>query len=741
MEKHLGKPIDRVDGFAKVTGQAKYAAEYATDDLLYGFVVSSEIAKGRLKKIATDRALQVKGVVDVLTYKNRPSLAWFNKKYNDDDAPPGWHFRALYDDKVRYSGQPIGLVVAETFEAARYAATLLDIEYQEEDHQTDLKAVLDEAYVPKKNKSGFEKPSSRGHAAKEFETAALQIDSDYIHPMEHHNPMEMHASTVIRSKDGTYTIADKTQGTVNSQTYVCQVFGLSQDKVQVVAPYVGGAFGSGLRPQYQLLLAMMASVKLERSVRVTLTRQQMFSFGHRPAALQTVKLGADKEGKLLSLEHSVCAETSRFEDYSENVVNWSGILYHCDNVALEHRLAQLDTYTPLDMRAPGAVTGQFALESALDELAYAAKQDPLDVRLLNYADKDQVYYGRPFSSKELRAAYKMGAENFGWKNRPIEPRSMKDGHKLVGWGMATGIWDAQMSKGAASAEFTRDGKLKVSSSVTDIGTGTYTVMVQMAADTLGVSLENTTAVLGDTNFAPAPLQGGSWTAATMCTAVQAACNAVGEKLFKLAKALPDSPFDGLKFSDVHFADSKMIVTAEPRRQLALEKIMVLSKTSLLKEEGSAAPNPLKQMPYARNTHSAIFAEVKVDADLGSIEVSRVTAAIAAGRILNPKTARSQILGGVVWGISQALHEVSMTDHNLGRIMNHNFAEYHIPVNKDIRQIEVIFVPEDDSVVSPIGVKGLGEIGICGTAAAVANAVFHATGKRIRELPITVDKLL
>jgi xanthine dehydrogenase YagR molybdenum-binding subunit len=738
--KEVGRPVDRYDGVAKVTGEAKYAAEHFADDLLYGVVSSSEIAKGRITNISTEKALKVKGVVEVLTYKNRSDLAWFNRKYNDDDAPPGWHFRALYDDKVRYSGQPVALVVAEDFETARFAASLIEVEYEVEKHETDLEKVLDAAYVPKKNKPGFEKPTSRGDAKKAFAEAPVRIEADYLHPMEHHNPMEMHASTVLRHDDGSYTIADKTQGTANSQNYICKVFGLKEDKVRVIAPYIGGAFGSGLRPQYQLLLAMMASVKLERSVRVVLTRQQMFSFGHRPAAVQKVKLSSNEEGQLESIDHSVCAETSQFEDYSENTVNWSGILYKCENVSQEHKLAKLDTYTPLDMRAPGAVTGMFALESAMDELSYAAGCDPLELRLKNYVDKDQVYYGRPFSSKELRAAYELGAEKFGWKKRSREPRSMKEGHKLIGWGVASGIWDAQLSKTAATAELKRDGSLEVSSAVTDIGTGTYTIMTQLAADALGVPLKKISATIGDSKLAAAPLQGGSWTAASVGTAVHNACLAVGEKLFKLAKDLPDSPFASSKFDDVEFSDGSLRIKGEPGRSMKFERILELSKTDSIKEEGAAAPSPLKQMPYARNTHSAVFAEVKVDEDFGTVEATRIVAAIAAGRILNPKTARSQILGGVVFGISQALHEVSLTDHKLGRIMNHNFADYHIPVNKDVRDIDVIFVPEKDDVVSPIGVKGLGEIGGVGTAAAIANAVFHATGKRVRQLPITLDRI-
>lgn len=739
--KYIGQPTDRVDGFAKVTGRAKYAAEYFADDLHYGVVYSSEIAKGRVVAIRTEKAAAADGVIGVLTHRNRPSLAWFNKKYNDSDAPPGWHFRALYDDEVRYSGQPLALVVAKTFEQARYAASLIETEYESEEPVTDLLAKIDEAYDVKKGKSGYEKPKSRGDAAKAFGEAEYRIEADYLHPMEHHNPMEMHASTVILEKDGTFTIADKTQGVENSQTFVCNVFGFKPDQVRVLAPYVGGAFGSGLRPQYQLMLAMMAAIQYKKSIRVVLTRQQMFSFGHRPAALQTLRLGADASGLLEALDHTVIQETSQFEDYTENIVNWSGSLYKCADVHLGHKLVKLDTYTPLDMRAPGAVTGLFALESAMDELAAETKSDPLELRLANYSDSDLAHFGRPYSSKELRACYGAASEKFGWKSRSREPGSMRDGKKRIGWGVATGVWDAQHVKLKAAVELSDDGQLKVLSAMTDIGTGTYTIVAQIAAEYLGVDIKDVSVELGRTDLPTGTLQGGSWTAASLGAATQNACETLAENLFKLAKNFPDSPFEKAKFSDVRLDNGKMFIAEEPSRSIALNRILKLAEKQSLRGDGATAPNPIKEMPFARLTHSAIFAEVRIDEDHGMIEVPRVVSAIAAGRILNPKTARSQILGGVVMGISQALHEHSMTDHRLGRIMNHNFAEYHIPVNKDIHDIEVIFVPEEDSVVSPLGVKGLGEIGIVGTAAAIANAVYHATGKRIRELPITPDKLI
>ncbi len=738
---YVGRPTNRVDGIAKVTGRAKYAAEIPAEDLAYGVVVSSSVAKGQIKSIDTSRALAVSGVLQVLTHENRPHLAWFNRKYKDDDAPPGHHFRPLGDDQVRYSGQPVALVVAETFEAARCAARLVKVEYNSVAPETNLDEHLDRAYEPKRTKPGFEKPKARGDAHEALSRAPIKMSADYIAPAEHHNPMEMHASTVIWEGDGKLTIYDKTQSVLNSKQYVCNVFGLKEDDVQVMAPYVGGAFGSGLRPQYQLPLAVMASLILERSVRVVLSRQQMFTFGHRPNTKQSVQLGAEEDGALKSIIHESFAETSKFEDYTEVVVNWSGLAYKCDDVHLDYKLVPLDLATPTDMRAPGAAYGMYALESAMDELAAELKMDPLDLRLRNYVDVDQNHLGRKFSSKELRACYEQGAEKFGWSRRNPEPGSMRDGKKLIGWGMATGLWDAYQSSCSAKASFNVDGTVTVSCAITDIGTGTYTIMAQIGADAFGLPIEKVKVRLGDSTLPQAPLQGGSWTAASVGTALAAACEKVKRKIFDLAKKNASDLFAGQKVDKIAFKDGFICVKGDDSRGMEVARLLEFEGQESIEESASKKPNLLKQGIFGRNTHSAVFVEVKVDEDTGMTEVSRVVSAVAAGRILNPKTARSQILGGVVWGVGMALHEGSFLDHRIGRFMNHNYAEYHVPVAKDVDQIDVIFVPEEDGIVNPLGVKGLGEIGIVGTAAAVANAIHHATGRRVRDLPITPDKIL
>jgi xanthine dehydrogenase YagR molybdenum-binding subunit len=737
---YIGKPENRVDGRAKVTGEAKYAAEYTAEGLVYGVVVSGAIARGTIKKIDTSEALKVKGVVQVFTHENRSKLAWFDRSYKDQDQPPGSPFRPLYDEEIQFNMQPIALVVADTFDLARYAASLIKVEYKEKKHDTDLVALQEESYEPKTGKSGWQPPKSRGNAAKALKKAAVKIEAEYFHGAEHHNPMEMHASTVVYESDGKLTVYDKTQGAQNCQQYISSVFGLSTDEVRVIAPYVGGAFGSGLRPQYQLFLAVMAALELKRSVRVVLTRQQMFSFGHRPATIQKFKLGAAADGTLEAIQHEAISETSKYEKYTEQVVNWSGLLYQCENVELTYKLVPLDVYTPLDMRAPGGATGIFAFEGAIDELAYAVAMDPLEFRLKNYAEKDQNA-NSPFSSKELRECYRQGAEKFGWSTRSINPRSMRQGNQLIGWGVATGAWEAMQQKANAKAVLSVDGKLIVSSATADIGTGTYTVMTQIAAETLGLPIENVTFKLGDSSLPTAPLEGGSWTVSTVGSAVKSVCDNVRKQVFKLAKKVKHSPLSGADLDEVTFADGMVKLIKDPTKAVSITEAMQHSEVNTIEEDTISLPNPLHMLKYGMYTHSAIFVEVMVDEDLGTVKVTRVVNAVAGGRVINPKTAKSQVLGGVVWGIGMALQEDSFMDHNLGKFINHDLAEYHVPINADIHNIDVIFVDEKDDIVNPIGVKGLGEIGIVGTAAAIANAIFHATGKRVRDLPITLDKLL
>jgi xanthine dehydrogenase YagR molybdenum-binding subunit len=738
---YIGKATSRVDGPAKVTGTATYAAEYHLPNLAYAYVVSSPIAKGKITKIHADEVLALPGVIQVFSHENVPSVAWLDRKHKDQVAPGGSPFRALQDPEIQFSQQPVALVVADSFELARYAASVLRIEYDEEKHETNLETQRTNGYEPGSGKTGYmPPPPPRGNPDKAWKAAEHRMEAEYVHGTQHHNPMELFSTTVEWRGEGQITAYDKTQGVFNVKNYLVGVFGLNKDDVRVVNEYMGGGFGSGLRPQYSVYLAVLASLELRRSVRLTLTRQQMFSFGHRPHVLQTVKLATNPDGSLAALQHHALHETSHFEDYTENVVNWSGMLYQCDNVKLGYQLAKLDVFTPLDMRAPGAASGSIALEVAMDEMAYAAGLDPLEFRLRNYADRDQNL-DKPFSSKKLRECYHQAAAKFGWDQRSQAPRSMRDGKMLVGWGMAGGVWDATQQKSAAKASITADGKLTVLSGAGENGTGTYTIMTQIAAETLGLPLEAVTFKLGDTDQPEAPLQGGSWTAASVGTAIQSVCQDLAGKILKLAQKQDDSPLKDAKFEDVEFLNGQIRLRADHNQAVVIRDVLQASGEAKVEADGSTMPNMLRQKQYSLHAHNAVFVEVKVDEDLGTVHVTRVVNAIAAGRILNLKTARSQVLGSVVWGIGAALMEETVMDHKFGRYMNHNFAEYHVPVNADIHDIDVIFVDEEDDVVNPLGVKGIGEVGMLGVAAAVANAIHHATGKRVRDLPITIDKLL
>ena len=740
MAPYIGTSTSRVDGFAKVTGAAKYAAEFNVPGLAYGSVVTSTIANGRIARIDRSAALRVKGVLDVLTHENRPPMADDDQAYNDETAPAGSPFRPLYDSRIMFNGQPIALVVAETSEIARFAASLVRVEYETDAHITDVYRRR-EAAIPVRPPANpiealFTPPKTRGRPEQALAAAAVRHAGEYYVPIEHHNPMELYASTVIYDGSGKLTVYDKTQGVQNVQHYLCGVFGMKPEDVRVMSPFVGGGFGSGLRPQFEVVLAVLAARALQRSVRVVLTRPQMYVLGYRPAMIQRIELGANTGGTLDAIMHDAITVTSQYEDYFRQETGWSGLLYKCANAKYEHKLVRLDLATPCDMRAPSAPTAHFALESAMDELAVALKLDPLELRLRCYSERDQNN-DRPFSSKALRECYRQGAEAFGWDKRNPEARSMRDDGDLVGWGMATGMWEASQMPITVRIVLSANGHAEVACATSDIGTGTYTIMTQVAADMLGLPLENISIKLGDSSLPQSPVEGGSWIAASVSNGIATTADAIRDELLRLAKQMPSSPLGNMAAGEVTLADGKLVSKGDASRSVSIADAMRHSAVDRIEQEKTTSPS--NDIARAHHTHAAIFAEVKVDEQLGVIRVTRVVSAVAAGRILNTKTASSQILGSVVWGIGMALHEETLIDHRVGRIMNANIAEYHVPVNADVHDIRVIFVDEQDDS-NPLGIKGLGEIGIVGVAAAIANAVYHATGKRVRDLPITLDKL-
>ena len=717
--KYIGKEMSRVDGVAKVTGKAKYAAEFQVNNAAYGFIVTSTIAKGTIKSIDTSQAEKQTGVLRIYTHLNAPK-----------SQLKGSEFIALKDDKIVFSSQPIALVVAETFEQARFAARLVKATYAEEKASTDLKKVQPVA---------SRGPQKRGTPQEAFQSAPIKIEAEYTIPIEHHNPMELHGAIAFWEGDK-LTMFNKTQGVKDVQNHLAQSFGLKPENVQVISPFVGGAFGAALNAHYYPFLAAFAARDLKRPVKVNYTRRQMFTgHGYRPYTWQKVSIGANRDGKLQSIIHEAVGNTSTFENFAENPNGFGRTLYECPNYDTPYKLAKLDLPTPTWMRAPGAVSGAFALESAMDELAYALKIDPLELRLINYAEKDPDS-GKPFSSKALRDAYKQGAAKFGWEKRKSEPRSMRDGRWLVGWGVATGTWPAMQIPATAKITLKTDGTAHVGSATADIGPGTYTVITIIAAEYLGLAPDKVKFELGDSSLPNAPVQGGSFTTASVGTAAHGAAMAIKQKLFDLAIKEANSPLSATKIDDVEMSGGYLSLKTDTAKRVSIADLMKKNNLGEITETYTSRPSPERQK-YATQAHGAQFVEVKVDEDLGIIKVTRVVEATAVGKIMNPKTSHSQEMGGVVWGIGMALQEATEIDHRYGRMMTTDLASYHVPVNADVHAVETAFVEEEDKIVNPLGVKGMGELCMVGIPAAIANAIFHATGKRIRDLPITPDKLL
>jgi xanthine dehydrogenase YagR molybdenum-binding subunit len=516
MPRYIGKEMSRVDGVAKVTGKAKYAAEFHVPNLAYGFIVLGSVAKGTIRSIDTREAEAAPGAIRVFTHLNTPKLG---PKASAEEAPPRAQkepdksFRALQSDRIFSNGQPVALVVAESYEQARYAAWLVKVSYKAEPHVTDTEIVRGRARVPSQGTP----PKPRGNPQEALANAPVKVEAEYRIPIEHHNPMEPHAAIAAWQGDRR-TIFDKTQEVYNVRTHLASSFGVPEENVRVVSPYVGGAFGSSLRPNYYPALTAMAARELRRPVKVVYTRTQMFTgHGHRPYTIQRVALGAERSGKLSAMIHEVVHNTSTFEEFSDDTTGLTRQVYACPNLDASLKITDTDLNTPTWMRAPGAVSGMFALECAMDELAYALKIDPVELRLINYAETDPES-GRPFSSKALRECYRVGADKFGWKDRRFEPRSMRDGRWLVGWGMATGVWGAFQQPASARITLRADGTVHVASATSDIGPGTYTVATMIAAEYLGLRPEQVTFELGDTQFPRAPAQGGSWTTASVGSA-------------------------------------------------------------------------------------------------------------------------------------------------------------------------------------------------------------------------------
>lgn len=742
----IGKPVERVDGRLKVTGAARYAAEFKTANLTHGVLVMSTVASGRIRSIDTKAALNAPGVLAVITHQNAPRLNFPERpKTNDDHVAPvfGRSLPVLQDTTIYFNGQPIAVVVAENLEQAEYAATLVRVDYDESKHVTSVEDEMARAFPPQE---GLLKEPPTGRPADvvrgdpdALSKAQVVVDETYTIPIEHHNPMEL-LSTIAEWSGNKLTLHDKTQWVPNTQAHVALVFGLREEDVHVISPFVGGAFGSSLRPWSHPIVAAMAARAVRRPVKLVVKRSQMFSsHGHRPYTIQRMALGANQNGQLTAIVHEGYAQTSLYEENTEALVNASRMLYASPNCITKYRLVRGNIQTPLYMRGPGESSGVFALDSAMDELAYKLKIDPLEFRIRNHADKDPEH-GLPWSSKSLLECYRRGAEAFGWSRRTLEPRSMRDGRYLVGMGLATGTYPMYRMPASARARVFSDGTAVVQSSASDMGPGTWTTMAIVGAESLAMDLSRVRSELGDSKLPKGSVHGGSGTTASVGSAVHEACLAVRTKLLALASGDRRSPLHGATEQQVTFADGRIFLSGDKSRGESYSDILRRNRMNSIEATIDSKPGD-EYGKFSMHAFCAHFLEVRVDAELGVLRVSRVVSACGAGRIMNEKTAISQLSGGIVGGLGMALMEETVMDHRMGRYVNANFGEYHVPVNADVPSIQAFFVEERDDHVNPIGAKGIGEVSYVGIAAAVANAVFHATGKRIRRLPVTLDKLM
>jgi len=735
MSASIGQPLSRTDGALKVCGMAPYAAEFRVPGLVHAVMVLSTVAKGRIVAIDVAAATRLPGVIGVMTHLNAPRLPQGGKAAFK--PPAGRMLSLLQDDAVAYNGQPVAVVVGTTLECAADAARRLTITYASQDAELDFENASLSAYKPEKVQES-DADTQRGDTAVSWRDATARVEAHYSTPIEHHNPMEPHA-TIAAWAGEQLTLYDATQYVSGVKETVGKTLGMDAAHVTVICPYVGGGFGCKGSAWSHVVLAAMAARVVGRPVKLVLDRTQMFGpVGNRPKTAQALRIGAHADGRLALVDHGVVSETSTLEDWVEPSAIVTRMLYASDAQATSHRLAKMNVATPTFTRAPGEASGSFALESALDEMAFALKMDPLELRLRNHAERD-LGKNLPFSSKSLRACYQVAADRFGWSRRPLVAGTLREGHWRVGMGMATATYPTNRSAAEAVVRVQRDGRALVQCGSQDLGTGTYTVMTQVAADAIGLRVEQVRFELGDSRMPHAPVSGGSQTAASVSPAVLAAGQAARAQLIALAVADQRSPLRGMPPDQVTVDDGWLRSRTDATRGEQVAALMGRAGSAVETRAESKPGDEKKQ--FSMHAFGAVFAEVRVDERLGIVRVPRIVAAYGVGNLLNAKTAHSQLMGGIVWGVGMALLEETWRDARNGRYVNGNLAQYHVPVNADIGSIDITVVPEHDAYVNPLGVKGIGEIGITGVAAAIGNAVHHATGRRVRDLPITLDKLL
>ncbi|MCW2650196.1 MAG: Carbon monoxide dehydrogenase (Large chain), CoxL 1 [Mycobacterium sp.] len=711
----VGQPVVRVDGRLKVTGAARYAADNPTPNVVHGTLVCSTTPSGDVARVESDAALKHPGVLRVLTDFTGVTLPFDPRK-------------------VAFFGQPVAVVVASTLEAARHGASLVSVRYSGGHALTDIDAPEASAMAGQSTRD-----YSRGDADGVLHASAVVTDRNYTIARNNHNPMELPATIATWTGDQ-LTVWDKVQGINSAQESLATAFGVPVGNVRVISPFVGGAFGSAGRTWPHQMLAAYAARVMGRPVKLVLTRKEMYSgVGYRPTSRQRLAIGADRSGRITAMVHDGRTETARYQLYEDSITALPKVMYSCPNMRSTYRVVPLDVNLPTYMRGPGATTGAFALESAMDDLAYLLGMDPIELRLRNEPDRDQTT-GSPFSTRRLTDCFRQGAANFGWSQRNPTPRSTRDGHELVGIGMAAAGYHTGRSPSDASVRVNADGTADVQSATSDMGPGTYTSMAQVAADALGLPLAQVRFALGDSRLPKAPPHSGSRTMASVGSAVFTAANMLRDRFIRTAVVDPGSPLNGLAPQQVSVAAGRMFSTTDLSREEGYDELLLRRGWPYLDLQQTWSPGDTDSR-FSLYAYGAVFAEVAVDEALGVIRVRRVLGCYDAGRVINPKLAHSQAIGGMVGGIGMTLFENTQTDHRDGRIVNANMSDYLVPVNADVSALDAQFLSGEDTIADPIGAKGLGEIVIVGVPAAIANAVFNATGKRITDLPITLDKLL
>lgn len=715
LQPAIGQPVSRVDALLKVTGSAPYTADHPTERLAHAVIVGSTTARGTVQEIKTDAALNHPGVLEVFTD--------FQGVKTDFDPA-----------QVSSFGQPVAIVVAETLEAAAHGASLVEVRIRRGPALTDIDDP-DAAHQEGSRNTDY----SRGAAEDALRTADVVTDLRYSIARNYHNPMEL-AATIANWDGDRLTVWDKTQHVHTTQKDYAEAFGLAAEQVRVISPYVGGAFGNALRTWPHQLLTALAARRLGRSVKTVVTRGQMFTgVGYRPTSRQRVAIGADRSGRIQSVVHSGFTENSRYAGFEENYTGLAKFMYQSPNMTSSGRVVPLDVNPPAPMRGPGAVTGAFALECAMDDLASHLDIDPITFRLRNEPQWDQSD-DLPFSTRRLNECFRRGAEVFQWSRRTALPRTVRDDGALIGIGVSGAAYETLLATCTVNARMGADGVVEIRTATSDMGPGTYTSMTQVAADALGVSMTRVRFILGDTDLPEAPVHGGSQTMASVGSGVYTAANMLRDRFIRTAVVDPASPLHGLRPDQVNVNDGRMFVIDEPSRSESYSDLLRRRRWNGLDSEQDWSPTAASEQ-HSMYGYGAVFAEVAVDEMLGTVRIRRVFGCYDAGRIVNPRLAHSQAIGGIVGGIGMALLEGAALDHRDGRVTNSNLADYLVPVNADVSNIDAEFLPGEDLIADPLGVKGLAELVIVGVPAAIANAVFNATGRRITDLPITLDKLL